>query len=273
MAELFNTLLYEPLLNLLFWIYTLVPGGDLGIAIIVLTVLIKLSLFYPSLKALRSQKALQDAQPRIEELKKKYADDKEELGRQIMSFYKENKVNPLSSCLPMLIQLPVLYALFRVFFGGLETDPATGLLVAEQLQHFYGPLRQTMESTVVNTTFLGIVDLSASKNIVLAGLAGLLQFLQARMLQAKKPAVKSQGAKDENTAAMLNKQMVYFMPVITVVFGYQFPAGVTLYWLSSTAFTWVQQLIFMREREKLEGEDGKDQPIDVAAKPVNKNGK
>lgn len=248
MGNLFNTVLYEPLLNLLLWLYQVIPGHDLGIAIILLTLLIKLVLFYPSLKGLRSQKALQEAQPKIEELKKKYANDKEELGRQIMKFYKENKVNPMSSCLPLLVQLPVLYALFKVFFGGLATDPATGLLAAEQLDHLYAPLRDVFTTTSINHTFLGFVDLSASKNVILALLGGVLQFLQAKMLSAKRASVQSKGARDENMAAMMNKQMLYILPVITVVFGYQFPAGVTLYWVSSTAFTWIQQLIFMRDK-------------------------
>ena len=85
---------------------------------------------------------------------------------------------------------------------------------------------------------------------ILAAVAGLLQFLQSRMLQAKKAPVRSEGAKDENMAANINKQMMYIFPIITVIFGYQFPAGVTLYWLSSTGFTWIQQLIFLRERKK-----------------------
>lgn len=250
MGNFFNTVLYEPLLNTLMWLYTVIPGADLGLAIISLTLIIKLLLFYPSLKALRSQKALQEVQPKIEELRKKYKDDKEELGKQMMEFYKENKVNPFSSCLPTLIQLPILWALFRVFYGGLATDPATGLLAAEQLNHLYEPLRAVFETTPVNHIFLGIVDLSASKNIILAGITGVVQFLQARMLTAKRAALKTDGAKDENMAAAMNKQMIYFLPIITVIFGYQFPAGVTLYWLSSTAFTWVQQLIFLREKKE-----------------------
>lgn len=256
MSEFFNTVLYEPLLNLLLFIYQIMPGHDLGVAIIVLTLIIKLALFYPALKAMRSQKSLQDAQPKIEELKKKYADNKEELGKQIMKFYKENKVNPMSSCLPLIVQLPILYALFRVFFGGLATDPATGLLAAEQLQHVYEPLRDTFSVTPLKHMFLGFVDLSATKNIILAGLSGLFQFLQAKMLSTKRPAVKSTGAKDENMSAAINKQMLYVLPIITVVFGYQFPAGVTLYWLFSTVFTWGQQLVFLRDRKKGEGAGG-----------------
>lgn len=269
MKELFYTVLYEPLFNFLVWLYDVIPGNDLGIAIIILTLLIRLVLFYPSLKSLRSQKALQEVQPKIEALKKEYADDKEELGRQIMEFYRENKVNPFSSCLPLLIQLPILWALFRVFFGGLETDPETGILVAEQLQYLYEPLRAVYSAIAIEPTFLGLVDLSASRNIVLAGLAGLLQYLQARMMSSKRAAVATEGSKDENMAAALNKQMLVMMPILTVVFGYQFPAGVTLYWLSSTAFTWVQQLIFLREKKKMNDEDGAE-VIEGEAKTVEK---
>lgn len=223
MREFFYTVLYEPLFNFLIWLYDVIPGHDLGIAIIILTLIIKLILFWPALKALRSQKALQDIQPRIEEIRKKYADDKEELGRQIMQFYKENKVNPFSSCLPLLIQLPILWALFRVFFGGLETDPTTGLLMADQLEHLYAPLRDIYSTVPVESHFLGIIDLAGSKNatsLVLAALAGIVQFLQTKMLMSKRAPVKSEGAKDENMAAALNKQMLYVMPVITVIFGY-----------------------------------------------------
>ncbi len=259
MKEFFTTYLYEPLFNALIWIYHVLPWQDLGIAIIILTLIIKLILFYPALKGLRSQKALQDVQPKIDEIRKKYADDKEELGKQIMQFYKENKVNPFSSCLPMLIQLPILWALFRVFFGGLETDAETGILVAEQLAHIYEPLRDVYSSTPIVHHFLGFVDLSKNHNIILAALAGVIQFLQAKMLMTKKATVQSSGSKDENMTAAINKQMVYFMPIITVIFGYQFPAGVTLYWLASTAFTWVQQLIFLRDGKKRDEEKEKQE--------------
>lgn len=265
MGGFFNTVLYEPLFNLLIWLYDVIPGNDLGIAIIILTLIIKLVLFYPSLKGLRSQKELQDMQPKLEEIKKKYADDKEELGRQIMNFYKVHKVNPFSSCLPLLIQLPILWALFKVFFGGLATDPATGLLVADQLQHLYGPLQDVYAVTPVEHTFLNWVNLAESKNIVLAVLAGLTQFMQARMMSTKRAAVKSKGAKDEDMTAAINKQMLYLLPIMTVIFGYQFPAGVTLYWLASTLFTWIQQLIFLKEKKKM-NDGGAEAEVEVLPK-------
>lgn len=246
MIELFNTVLYEPLLNLLIWLYHIIPVKDLGLSIILLTLLIKLALFWPALSGLKAQKALQDTQPKINELKEKYKDNKEELGRQLMSFYKTNKVNPFSSCLPLLIQLPILIALYKVFFGGLQTDATTGILVADQVQHLYGWLRDVYATTPINTVFLGFVHLNQTHNIYLAVLAGAAQFWQAKMLSTKRAALKAKSAKDEDLAAAMNKQMLYVLPVITVIFGYQFPAGVTLYWLATTAFTLLQQLYFLK---------------------------
>lgn len=246
MTQLFNFVLYEPFFNALIFLYKILP--DIGIAIIILTIVIKLILFWPSYSAIKSQKLLQETQPKIEELKARYKDNKEELGRQLMRFYKENKVSPFSSCLPLLIQLPILIALYQVFFAGLKTDPATGLLAADQLEHLYGPLKDIFAATPVKPMFLGLIDLAKTKNIILAALAGAFTYWQSRMIAVKKPSpAKVPGAKDETMTAMLNKQMLYLMPLMTVFFGYTFPAGLTLYWIVSTLFTIGQQYYFFRK--------------------------
>lgn len=250
MIEFFNTILYEPLLNGLIYLYHVIPGKDIGFAIIILTIIIKIILFFPSLSSIKSQKSLQETQPKLEALRKKYKDDKEELGRQLMKFYKENKVNPLSSCLPLLIQLPILIALYRVFFGGMTADAETGILVSEQLEHLYGYLRDIYSSTPINTFFLGFVDMAKSGNIILALLAGAAQFWQGRTMSARKPAIKTPGSKDESRTAAINRQMLYFMPIITVYFGYAFPAGLALYWIISTLFTIAQQYYFFQKKDQ-----------------------
>ncbi len=251
-GNLFNAVLYQPFLNTLLWIYDVMPFHDFGIAIILLTLLIKFALFYPSLQAIRQQKGMQELQPKLEALKEKYKDDKEELGKQMMQLYKEHKVNPLSSCLPLLIQLPILIALFQVLNNGLQLDAVTGILSPASLSHLYEPLRTIYSTTAINREFLGFMDLTAKHNIVLAVLTGAAQFAQTKMMQNKRPAVKSEGSKDEDMAAIMNKQMLYFLPVMTIVFGYQFPAGVALYWFASTMFTWGQQLFFLREGKRLD---------------------
>ena len=246
---MFHSILYQPLFNALFYIYNVLPISDFGLAIIILTLLIKFILFFPSGSSLKSQKALQELQPKMDEVRAKHKGNQEVMAKELMKLYKENKVNPLSSCLPLLIQLPILWALYRVFISGLHTDPATGILVGEQLQDLYQPLRDIFVTTPVSTSFLGF-NLADKGNYIFAIIAGGLQFLQSRMLSHRKPPIKTQGAKDENAATLINKQMMYFLPVITVVFGIQFPAGLTLYWIVSTAFTILQQLYFFRGKKQ-----------------------
>ena len=245
MIALYNTLLFEPLFNALLFIYSIIPS--LGVAIILLTIIIKLILYLPSRSSLKSQKVLQQMQPKLKVIQEKYKNNKEELGRQIMKFYKDHKVSPFSSCRPLLIQLPILIALYRVFFAVAETDPETHILLAEKFEHIYGPLQETFTGLAINPMFLGM-DLSQTGNWLLAILAGAAQFWSSRMLMAKRQP-KVPGAKDERMTAGINKQMLYFMPLITVFFGIQFPAGLTLYWLASTLFQVGQQFYIFRKED------------------------
>lgn len=246
MSNLFNTYLYEPILNLLVFLYNIIPGGDLGVAIIVLTILIKIALLPLSKQAIKSQKALQDLQPKIEEIKKKYVNNKEEMGRAMMNMYKENKVNPFSSCLPLLIQLPFFFAVFKVFKGGLN----------EQALNLIYPFIERPQ--MVNNFMFGLIDLSRP-SAFLAVLAGGAQFWQVKMMSTKKAEVKAAGVQDENIMAAMNKQMLYFMPALTVFIGLTLPGGLSLYWFVFTMLTVLQQLyIFKKDgknkKDALEGE-------------------
>jgi YidC/Oxa1 family membrane protein insertase len=234
MANLFTIVFYQPVLNLLVVLYNTISFQDLGVAIILMTAVIKLVFWPLGRSAIKSQKALQDLQPKIEELKKKYGDDKVGLSKATMEMYKENKVNPFSSCLPLLIQLPFLFSVYRVFTDGLHN----------KLDLVYSFLARP---EVINTISFGFLDL-AKPNIVLAILAGLAQFWQGKMLVTSRPAVKTPGSQDESMAAVMNKQMLYFMPAITVFIGWSLPGGLTLYWFVLTLFTVVQQLITFRRK-------------------------
>lgn len=228
----FVILFYQPILNLLIWLHNIIPGDDLGWAIISLTVLIKIILLPLSAKSLRSQKALQELQPKVDELRKKFKDNKEAQGRELMQLYKQEKVSPFSSCLPLLIQVPFLFAIFQV----LRDEISTGSL--DRLYSF------VPAPEVINTMFLGIFDLE-NPSIPIAIVAGALQFLQTRMLtHRKQPQVP--GAKDENMASMMNKQMMYIAPIITVVFGATLPSGIIIYWTCNTLITLLQQILVLR---------------------------
>ncbi len=232
---MFQTIFYQPVFNLVIFLYDIIPGHDLGVAIILLTIFIKIILLPLSKKSIKSQKSLQDLQPKINEIKKKYANKKEEMGRAMMNIYKENKVNPLSSCLPLIIQLPFLIAVFRVFRNGFENG-ALNLVY---------PFIVKPES--MNYIAFGFLDLSI-RSVPIAVLAGLAQFWQSKMMIRKRPEIKTPGAKDEDMMAIMNKQMVYLMPAITIFIAMSFPAGLALYWLTTTVLTGLQQLYIFKQQ-------------------------
>lgn len=249
-GSLFTTALYEPFLNGLLVLYRFL-GGDLGLAIISLTILIKLLLFYPTLSQLRAQKKLQETQPKMKELQERFKGDKEGYQKALMEFYKTNKVNPFASCLPLLIQLPILIALYRVFITGVAVDATTGLLATDQLQHLYGSLREYFATNPITTTSFGFLNLANKNNIILALLAGAATYWQSKMLMAKQPPKKAgEGAKDEGMMASMNKNMAIMTPLLTFFFTYTFPAGLGLYWLVSTLFQLGQQYLFLHQEKK-----------------------
>lgn len=236
--NVFDVVLVRPLFNLLVFLYDTIPGSDMGVAIILLTLIIKFFLWPFMNSSLKSQKAMQELQPKIEELKQKHKDDKEALAKAMMTLYQQEKVNPLSSCLPLLIQFPILIALYQVLLKGF--DPSA-------LSMLYSFVPNPGE---IQKFFFGIVDLSVP-SLWLAVLAGVFQFFQSRMLIMKRPPKQvsdSPGAKDETMLAAMNKSMLYFMPVMTVVIGASLPGGLALYWVTVTVFSIVQQMVVFRKK-------------------------
>lgn len=238
--NIFFTILYQPLFNALIWLYNIIPGEDMGLAIIALTLIIRILLMPLTRKQLHSQKAMQELQPKVQEVKQKYKDDKEGQAKALMELYKSEKVNPLSSCLPLIVQIIILIALYRVFLQGLST---------ESLSALYSWVQNPGE---INSFFLGIIDL-AKPSIPLAIFAGIVQFFQAKMLNRNKPSKqvgKSEGARDEMMMANMNRMMIYFMPLITVVIGATLPGGLALYWFVSSLFLLIHQIIIFRSKTK-----------------------
>ncbi len=245
MKALFNVLIYQPIFNLFVWLYTVIP--DVGIVIFVVTLIIKLVLYPLTQKSIKAQKELSDLQPKLEDLKQKHKGDQQAIAQGTMKLYKEHKVNPFGSCLPLLVQLPIFLGLYWVFQDGLTSNN-------------FDLLYPFIKSPgTINTLSLGFIDL-AKPNVVLAVLAGLAQFWQAKMMIAKRPPkAAGAGGKDEDMAAMMNKQMLYFMPILTVFIGFSFPGGLALYWLFSTLLTVGQQYLIMKGQKTsspaiLEGE-------------------
>lgn len=243
MMHILTIIFYQPLLNLLVFVYNVIPGHDIGLAIIAITVLIRLALYPFSTKSIKAQKSMTDLQPKINEVKAKYKDDKQKQAQELMELYKREKINPFSSCLPLLIQLPFLIAIYEVFRTGL-TNGALNLVY---------PF--ISNPGTINPVAFGFFDLS-KPNWILAVVTGAAQYWQAKMFITKRPEVKGEGSKDEDMAAMMNKQMVYMMPIITIIIGISLPSGLVLYWLITTAITGLQQIITMRQMDREKKDSG-----------------
>lgn len=241
LMQIYTTVLYQPLFNLLVFFYNIIP--DIGIAILLLTIIVKVIIWPLSHKGLKSQKVLQNLQPKLEALKVKYKDNKEKLGQETMALYKREKINPMASCLPLLIQFPIIIAVFRVFRAMFAETVDFSLLYSF-----------VKIPEVINPMMLGFLDLSKPQ-IVLALLAGLAQFWQSRIM-LKKTKQKNMGSdgkeKELSLPQTMSKQMMYFMPVITVFIAASFPGGLALYWLAITLLGVLDQTLINKSMEKPE---------------------
>ena len=170
----------------------------------------------------------------------------------MMALYKREKVSPFSSCLPLLIQFPFLIAVYQVFRTGLSNG---------SLDLLYPFISNPGE---INAIAFGFLDLSKPQ-VVLAVLAGLAQYIQAKMLISKKPEVKSLGSKDESMMTIMNKQMTFLMPIMTVIIGVSLPGGLVLYWFVVTLLTVLQQFITFKKKNKNSGQG------EIIDRPQNKN--
>ncbi len=250
MSALFHSLIYQPIYNFLVLLYQIIPGSDFGIAIIVTTIALK-SLLYPlSQKQIESQKKLQEIQPKIKEIQKKYKGDREKQSRAVMEFYRENKVNPFSGCLPLIIQLVILIAIYQVLFS----ISNSGFVASSEVLYSF-----ISNPGNIHQLFLGILDLSKPSTI-LAVATALAQYYQMKMTmgqQEKKKArerVESSDAKNDQDQKepdfnqIMMQQMLYIGPALTLFFGMTFPSGLALYWFVSTLFAIGQQRhVFGRE--------------------------
>lgn len=239
MIQLYNAIFYQPIFNALIWLYNVIPGHDIGVAIILLTFLVRALMFPLTLGSLRSQRALQALQPKMQALREQYKNDKAKLAKETMQLYAQEKVNPMSSCLPLLFQLPIFIALYQALIAGLN---------GKELNTLYAFVAHP---EAIGTIAFGLVNL-AKPNIVIAILAGVAQFWQAKSLMHS-PQPKTPGAKDEAMLSMMNKQMLYMMPVMTVFIGAGLPGGLALYWLVSNIFTVFQQKMFLKPKERGSG--------------------
>ncbi|HNP79595.1 MAG TPA: YidC/Oxa1 family membrane protein insertase [Candidatus Pacearchaeota archaeon] len=226
LSTIFNILIYKPILNALVFLYNVL--GNFGLSIIILTIIIKLILDPLNKKSIESQKAMTEIQPKIKEIQKKYKDNKEEQGRELLKLYKDANFNPFAGILVLFLQLPIIWALFMVFKTNLDLNA-----IAPSIYSFIS-IPQS-----INYYFLG-VNL-AEPNIFIAIITAAAQFIQTKTMIPSPPNNKEEKTDMEQAAEMMQKQMVFLAPIITFFVLFKLPAALGLYWCLSTILNIIQQ--------------------------------
>lgn len=236
LKTLWNAILFKPLYNLLI-IFAAFFTGNAGIAILVLTLVVKIVLYPVTKKSIVSQIEMKRIEPELARIKKDYPDKQEQAKKQF-ELYKEHKINPFSSCLLILVQLPVVIALYWVIrdFSLTTTTPLLYSFV-----HF---------PTVIQTHFLGL-DIT-QKSIILALLVAVVQYFQLHLSQkalTKTQPIKTTGSAQQEIMQSMQSQMKYMMPVMIGFFTYSLPAAIGLYWLMNILTT-IAQEYYIRNKYK-----------------------
>jgi len=229
-SEFFNQFLYRPLLNILIVLCLFLPGQDFGLAVIIITVAFKAFLLPLNKKMERNRKDLIKIQPEIKKIQKEFKDDEIKQLEKIKVLYQKYKINPLNSFVPLLVQFPILIALYQVFLKGLNQSDLYDFIPY---------------SGSINYSFLGI-DLTTS-NLVLAVLAVIVYFIQVKVSLNQTKKIDN---KKEGIAANFQKQMPYFFSFLTFFVLVRIPSAVSLYFMISSLFTMTQQYILSKNESK-----------------------
>ncbi len=239
MGDIFFAVLYQPLYNLLVAVYDILPAwGGLGLAIIVVTILVKLLVLPATYKSLRAQKEMQEIQPKIAEIRERLKEDKEAMAKELMQVYKTHNVNPFASCLPAIVQMFVFIALYQVLsagFGEINGDILYGFVANPGTMDAY---------------FVGMDLRKVSP--VLGIVAGVAQYVQAKQMITQRPPKQvreSSESLDEDMTAAMNRSMLYMLPVLMLVMGaFVIPAGLTMYIIVSTLLTYLMYKVFLGKK-------------------------
>lgn len=217
---MFETFLIKPLYNAFVYLIGVMPGGDVGFAIIMMTIIVR-AVFYPAFTAsIRTQMGMQAVQGEIDEINTKYKDNPDEKAKRTMQLFKDKKIRPFAGFVAILVQIPIFIALYYAFFRENLPHIATNLLYS-----FVSP------PATVNLQFFGFLNLLSAHNIVLAGIVGGLQYLvvYVSLLRVKAAPQAALAPQKAQAQAMQQNMMLYFMPVLYSVITYSLPAAAGLY--------------------------------------------
>lgn len=234
----YNAIFFQPLFNALVFLTGVVPFHDVGIAVIALTALVRLALFPFTHRSIKTQVKMKQIEPELRKIREEFKNNKEEQARRTMELYRQHGVSPFSGCLMLLVQLPILIALYRVFFSPIGPD---GLYAFVHLPDQF------------RAVFLGLVDMG-ERSIILAVISAVSQYVQVKLASPpKQRATGKGGAKDrtQDFSRMLSFQTTYFLPVFILFVSLKLPAAVTLYWTASNIFAIVHESIVRRKAARI----------------------
>jgi len=255
---MFTTILVQPLFNILFAIYSVVPGHDFGVAVIILTILVRIVLWPLVSRQLHSQKLMQQLQPQVAKIRKDAKGDRQKETAMLMELYKEKGTSPLAPLLPLLLQFPIFIALYIVLKDSVSVEQISHLSYG-----FVGHMAPVANIISHHTSFtpklFGAIDLT-KPSIILAVTAGLAQYYQGRMLQ---PQTMAAGGDQ----AQLMKGMTVVFPVITALIGLRLPAALALYWtVTSGVASFQQYWVLLRDAHEMEAEEDVIEGVVVGSK-------
>lgn len=238
---IWHTFFFDPVYNALVLFIEVIPGGDVGLAIIATTIVVKLVLLPLSVKATKTQVIMRELDPKLRALKETHKDDRETQAREMMALYKDAGLNPFASVLLMLLQIPIIIALYlSVYSGGGVALPEINL----EVLYAWVPV-----PAMASMLFVGLIDI-AGRSLPLALLAGVTQFFQARFAMPAPPE-REPGAepnfKDDFQRTM-HAQMRYVLPVVIFFVAYTISAAIALYFVVSNLFSIAQEFYVRRFR-------------------------
>jgi YidC/Oxa1 family membrane protein insertase len=227
--------------NALALIVSYVPGADVGIAVILLTVVVRLILFPLAYSATRTQMAMREIDPELKRIREELKENKEELAKKTMALFREHKINPFASIFFLLIQLPIIIGLYSVFYVEGKSfifDPALLYSFVHAPEH-------------VSLVFLNIIDL-AGKSIILAVIVAATQFLYSRLMMPTAPQTTGKSFQDDLSRSM-HLQMRYVFPIVIGVIAYATNGVIALYFVVSNLFGIMQELVVKRHHGERKG--------------------
>ncbi|MDO8565529.1 MAG: YidC/Oxa1 family membrane protein insertase [bacterium] len=236
MSFLYHKFFFDPLYNALIFLFKVFPWADAGIIVILLTILVRLVLFPLSRKAVITQVKMTEIGPELAEIKEKYKDKAEEQARRTLALYKEKGVNPFSGILVIIIQIPIILALYQIFLHFPQVNPALLYSFVHAPSH-------------INTEFLGLIDISA-KSALIALLAALSTYFQFHVSSKGQKPPEGNSFTDNLTRSM-QSQMKYFFPILVFFISYKISGAIALYWLTTNLFSIGQEIFVRRNIPKI----------------------